>query len=195
MRKLLVTLAIAVALLLGTGSARADFDDANKAYQRGDFTTALKMYKPLAEQGIARAQTSLGVMYLRGDGVPKDYSEALKWFRLAAEQGEAFAQYSLGNIYAEGLGVPKNGTEAVKWYLLAAEQGLMRAMRNLAGIYVTGQGTPVNYIKGYMWSALAKAKGWKESSEAFQWLEAKMTESEIAQAQQLAAEWWKKYNN
>ena len=135
-------------------------------------------------------------MYIRGDGVPKDYSEALKWFRLAAEQGEPNAQYSLGKMYDDGVGVPKNDTEGVKWYLLAAEQGLMPAMRNLAGMYISGQGTPVNYIKGYMWSALAQAKGgWKESVEAFDWLETKMTASEIAEAQHLAGEWWKKQNN
>ncbi len=196
MRRIAAILAVVVALLFSAGSAWADFDDATKAYQRGDFSTALRMYKLLAEHGSAKAQTSLGVMYIRGDGVPKDYSEALQWFRLAAEQGEPNAQYSLGKIYADGLGVPKNNTEGVKWYLLAAEQGLMRAMRDLAGMYIFGQGTPVNYIKGYKWSALAQAKGgWKDSSEAFEWLETKMTDSEIAEAQHLASEWWKKHNH
>ena len=33
----------------------------------------------LAEQGNAKAQNSLGVMYSNGEGVPQNYKEAMKW--------------------------------------------------------------------------------------------------------------------
>ena len=42
-----------------------------------------------AEQGIAEAQSNLGLMYSDGLGVKQDYTEAAKWFRKAAEQGLA----------------------------------------------------------------------------------------------------------
>ena len=72
-------------------------EDGLAAAQRGDYATALKLLRPLAEQGHADAQHNLGVMYINGRGVPQDYAEAVKWFRLAAEQGHAVAQYNLGN--------------------------------------------------------------------------------------------------
>ena len=41
----------------------ADFDKGLTAYNNGDYATALKQWTPLAEQGDARAQYNLGVMY------------------------------------------------------------------------------------------------------------------------------------
>ena len=75
----------------------------------------------LAEQGNARAQYFLGLMYNEGKGVPKDQKEAFKWYRLAADQGDASAQYNLALMYGNGVGVPKDDKEAVKWYRHAAD--------------------------------------------------------------------------
>ena len=66
------------------------------AYDRGDYATALKEFRPLAEQGNADAQFNLGFMYENGLGVPQDYAEAVKWYRNAAEQGYAQGQANLG---------------------------------------------------------------------------------------------------
>ncbi len=49
-----------------------------------------------ADQGVADAQSNLGVMYDNGEGVPQDHAEAVRWYRLAADQGLALAQFSLG---------------------------------------------------------------------------------------------------
>ena len=73
------------------------YEDGNAAYSRKDYATALKIWKPLAEQGHANAQFDLGVIYDNGDGVPQDYAEAVKWYRMAAEQGYATAQFNLGS--------------------------------------------------------------------------------------------------
>ncbi len=54
------------------------------AYDRGDYATALREWRPLAEQGHADAQFKLGVMYFNGRGVPQDYAQAHKWFNFAA---------------------------------------------------------------------------------------------------------------
>src|SRR5438034_5667631 len=67
--------------------AEADFQKGLAAYKAGDFATALKEWRPLAEQGLAKAQHNLGVIYYNGHGVPPNYAEALRWYRLAAEQG------------------------------------------------------------------------------------------------------------
>ncbi len=62
-----------------TAPAWAGFDEAVAAYRRGDYATALREFRPLAEQGNADAQFNLGIMYYTGKGVPQDYVQALLW--------------------------------------------------------------------------------------------------------------------
>ena len=65
------------------------FEDATAAYERGDYATAFRLMKPLAEKGNAGAQWFLGSMYAKGQGVPQDYVLAHKWFNLAASRHPA----------------------------------------------------------------------------------------------------------
>ena len=92
MKKLMLMLAMTLALTLTANMARADdIADANAALNNGDFATAFNLLKQLAEQGIASAQLNLGNMYQRGEGVRKDDEEAVRWYRLEADQGYADA--------------------------------------------------------------------------------------------------------
>lgn len=117
---------------IGTKSdAAGSFEDGVAAAKRGDYTAAMRIFRPLADRGDAAAQNILGAMYGHGQGVSQDYAEALKWYRLAADQGNAQAQYNLGFKYENGIGVPQNQAEAVKWYGLAARQGNTQAQNNL----------------------------------------------------------------
>ncbi len=104
-------------------AAPACTDSGQEAYDRGDYATALKEWRPLAEQGDAEAQYNLGIMYREGHGVLQDDKEAVRWYRLAAEQGYAKAQSSLGLMYANGRGVPRDYVQAHLWANLAAAQG------------------------------------------------------------------------
>ena len=116
---------IMAALLVALASATiaADFDAGVTAYDRGDYAVALREFRPLAEQGDARAQFYLGFMYSNGDGVPHDFAEAVAWYRRAAEQGCANAQHNLGLMYAFGEGVPEDYVQGYAWFNLAAAQG------------------------------------------------------------------------
>ena len=126
-------------LFLFSGSVFGDdLQDGLDAHTRGDYKTAYKLWLPLAEQGNAKAQYNLGVMYEHSLGVPQDYKEAFKWYRLAAEQGDADAQNNLGVMYNEGQGVPQDYKEAVKWWRLSAEQGDEQAQINLATMHDDG---------------------------------------------------------
>ena len=71
MRKLTVFIFLTLAVLFGsTGvGVSADFYKGLDAYHRGDYATALREWRPLAKQGNALAQHSLGVMYDEGEGV------------------------------------------------------------------------------------------------------------------------------
>ncbi len=61
--------ALCVGFTLGlTAPAWAGFDEGMAAYQRGDYATAIREWRPLAEQGHAEAQYNLGLMYDIGLG-------------------------------------------------------------------------------------------------------------------------------
>ncbi len=117
------TLVLALVVVLVATPAWADFLAGVDAYERGDYATALKEFRVLAEQGYAGAQNNLGLMYAEGQGVPQNHKEAVRWLRLAAAQGDAQAQHNLGAMYAEGQGVPQDFVRAHMWWDLAAAQG------------------------------------------------------------------------
>lgn len=114
---------VVVAVMLAGAAGAGPLEDADAAYQRGDYATAARLFRPLAEQGLAAAQSMLGIMYAEGWGVPQDFVEAVKWHRLAAEQGNVDAQYGLGFRYWAGRGVPQDYVLAHMWWNLAAAQG------------------------------------------------------------------------
>jgi len=97
-------------------------EDGVVAHNSGDYATALRLWRPLAEQGDAMAQSNLGDMYRAGQGVPQDHAEAVKWFHLAAKQGFAGAQYNLGLMYGNGQGVPQDYVRAYMWFNLATSR-------------------------------------------------------------------------
>ncbi len=105
----------------------ADFDAGDKAYDRADYKTALKEWRPLADFGDAEAQNKLGVLYALGEGVPQDYIEAARWYRRAAEQGHAHAQYNLGIMYSRGLGLPQDYAQALVLFNRSVAQGIEKA--------------------------------------------------------------------
>jgi len=100
-----------------------------EAFKRGNYATALKEYRPLAEQGDAVAQFALGSMYENGRGVSQDDKVAVRWYRLAAEQGQPSAQNNLAKMYRRGRGVPRDDVLAHMWWSLAAAQGHENARR------------------------------------------------------------------
>ena len=76
-------------------SGCADYQAGLDAYNRGDYDTALKELRPLAEQGHAEAQYNLGYMYYKGQGLPQNYIQAYMWASLAAGQGYELAAKGL----------------------------------------------------------------------------------------------------
>lgn len=156
-------IAPAVLLLLSATlalpAAAQTFDEAVAAHKRGDYATAYRGFRRLAEGGDAVAQFNLGLMYRRGHGVLQDYAEAAKWYRRAAEQGHASAQNNLGFMYDRGRGVPQDYAEAARWYRHAAEQGHAYAQNNLGLMYDNGQGVPQDYTQAARWYRRAAEQG------------------------------------
>ena len=199
--RLLITVwsAILLTLALLSPAHAADLEAGKEAYRRGDFPSALREFRPLAEQGHAGAQFNLGFVYDEGWGVPQDEAEAVRWYRKAAAQGHAPAQFNLGHMYADGRGMPQGEVEAVTWYRRAAEQGDARAQNALGFMFDEGRGVPQDDVEAYAWLNIAVAQG--SSSEQTRGhaveirdrIAQRMTLEARTRAQQLAREYWQAY--
>ena len=111
-----------IALTLCGQAWAGPFEDASAAYERGDYATALRLYRPLAENGDPDAQINLANMYFDGNGVLQDYAESVKWYMAAADQGSADARIALGFLYEYGEAVPQDYVQAYKWFDLAGSR-------------------------------------------------------------------------
>ena len=60
MKRILILPVLLLTLLVASPAFSADFQKGLTAYQSGDYATALREWRPLAEQGDEIAQTSVG---------------------------------------------------------------------------------------------------------------------------------------
>ena len=144
-----------------------------------------------ADAGDADAQFKLGLIYGKGDGVPKDAAKAAEWMQKAAAQGNADAQNTLGLIYVIGEGVQKDAAKAVEWWQKAAAQGNADALNNLGFIYDKGDdGVPRDAAKAVEWYQKAAAQG----NAVGQYLLGSMylVGKGVPKDAAKAAEWWQK---
>ncbi len=79
--------ALAIMLAAAVPADAEPFEDGVAAAERGDYETALRIWRPLAEQGDAEAQYNLGFSYANGESVPQDFVQAHLWLSLAASAG------------------------------------------------------------------------------------------------------------
>jgi TPR repeat protein len=133
-----------------------ELEDAQAAITIGDYMTALRLLGTLADRDNPYAERLLGIMYVKGLGVPQDYAMAMRWLRLAADKGLPDAQNEVGVLYQQGQGVERKEAEAVKWFRLAADQGgLVVAQNNLADSYVLGLGVQQDFGEAFKWYRIA----------------------------------------
>jgi TPR repeat protein len=98
-KRTIIVGAVLIAQHLGTPAALAGpWEDGMAAYSRGDYVPAIRVFRTLAEQGNAKAQNVLGVMFRKGEGVAKNPMRARMWFSFAAKRGEAGARAELREV-------------------------------------------------------------------------------------------------
>jgi hypothetical protein len=121
-------------------------------------------------------------------------SETARAYYAAAVQGSADAQANLADLYARGEEVAQSDVAAFQWFMRAADQGHAKAQVRLADIWANGKGVPRNDSFAYKWAYLAKLNAtdaetrdiadrlWRRAAE-------RLSEDEVAEAQQRAVEW------
>jgi hypothetical protein len=90
------------------------------AYDRANYSTALKVWLTQANSGDAQAQVYVGEIYEKGMGIPPDYAESAVWYDKAAKQGNVQGLNHSAYLYEQGLGVPKDPVRALNLYRQAA---------------------------------------------------------------------------
>jgi TPR repeat protein len=151
--------ALMTATIWSEASNAADFQRGLDAYRSKNFATALIELRPLAEQGVAKAQSVLGLMYGEGAGVRQDDVKSVKWHGLAAEQGLAYSQSVLGWSYLHGKGIRKDEAAAAKWLRLAAEQKNAFAQNLLGYLLANGVGVQKELVEAAKLFRLAADQG------------------------------------
>jgi TPR repeat protein len=98
-KQMLVGGLILATQILGSAVAVAGpWEDGMASYNRGDYVPAIRVFRALAAQGNAKAQSVLGVMYRRGQGVARNSAHAFVWFSRAAARGDAGAKAELREV-------------------------------------------------------------------------------------------------
>jgi hypothetical protein len=156
-----VCLRLILVLLLSTAAAPSALADAfaqgQRAYARQNYQLAAQIFLPLAEQWDPRAQTYIGVMYLRGKGVPQNLLVAAYWLHLAAGAGYPEAQYFLGLMYDKGQGVVQDFVLAHAWLNLA----VAHAEPRVRGHWVL--------MRDAVASKMSEAQLWEARKLAYEW--------------------------
>ena len=151
-RQIIGALALAiVAAPLSAQSVKAGID----AWQKGDFSSAIAIWRPLAESGSADAQFNLGQAYRLGKGVPINLSQSQNWLERAADQGHVDAETTLGLMLFQ------NGDKdsGLKWLKMAADQDDPRAQLVYGTALFNGDGVTQNPVLGYALVARSAAQG------------------------------------
>lgn len=140
--------------------ARADNDGKDvkagvEAWERADYATAVKLWRPRANAGDPDAQFNLGQAYKLGWGVPLDLPVATEWFRKAAAQGHIRAEDNYGLLlFRSG-----KRAEAMPYIQKSAARGEPRAQYILGTALFNGENVGKDWIRAYAMMTRAVASG------------------------------------
>ena len=98
--------------LTASPTVAGPFEDGIAAYEKQDYGTAFKVWKPLAKKGHPQVLFNYAAMYANGEGVKQDYAIAVQWLQRAIDKGHRQALLVLGVYYYWGRGVARDYAKA-----------------------------------------------------------------------------------
>ncbi len=154
MKRTLTSLLFALSLLMcGIQSTWAqDVYAGMRAYERGDFSTAIKIWTPYADSGNPAVMNNLALALLNRRSSNQDIKEALILLKRAARKGLAGgkAETTIGWHYFKGdyaPEIPQKYAKSLYWNNLGAKNGNPNAHSNLALHYFGGFGVDQDFKK------------------------------------------------
>jgi eukaryotic-like serine/threonine-protein kinase len=139
----------------GKADSPTPSNDLSAAMTRQDYAHAFELARSLAPGGDREAQFTLGWLFEKGLGVPRDDKQAVLTYQQAAQQGQVNAQLRLAAMYETGRGVERSDEQAFYWYRKAGEQGDPEAENDVGLMYLTGKGTKQSDFDAAVWFSKA----------------------------------------
>ncbi len=109
------------------------------------------------------AAFELGLLYLRGQGVPENSKRAAELFKQSADQGYPAAQYNLALMHLDGRDAAPSLAEAARLMKAAADAGLAEAQYDYGTMLIQGAGVTPNTAEGRGKISLAAEQGLLEA--------------------------------
>ncbi|HID99535.1 MAG TPA: DUF459 domain-containing protein [Thiotrichaceae bacterium] len=139
--------------------AEGVFETAERYEQKGNALQAVNEYRKAAEQGLAKAQFKLAMLYHDGQSVSQNMTLSVNWLDKAAKQGMVEAQLQLADMYYQGTDINQNLNKALGLYIQAAMMGATVAQFKLGQMYSTGQGVNQDWARSAQWYHKAAEQG------------------------------------
>ena len=128
---------------------------------------ALELFEKAAALGNQRAQANIGILYFRGQGVPRDLVQARAWLEKAAANNDPYALYALGRAMDETLGpAAADPVRAADLYQRAAELGHPLAALRYGLALTEGTGVKKDLVMAHKWLMYAQKNGVPEAALA-----------------------------
>jgi len=137
----LYLLAGAISLGLCAKAIAGPLEDGEGAINRRDYSAAMILLAPLAEDGNAQAQYEVGRMYEGGKGVALDYAKAATWYEKSGLGGDHRAQLLLSLMYARGQGVAQDNKQGLYWLSKASEGESPQKQDGMRRLYFETRGS------------------------------------------------------
>lgn len=155
-----------------------------EAWERRDYPTAVKLWRPLAMAGDPDAQFNLGQAYKLGWGVPMDLPVATEWFRKAAVQGHIRAEDNYGLLlFRSG-----KRAEAMPYVQKSAARGEPRAQYILGTALFNGENIEKDWVRAYAMMTRAVASGLPQATTSLALMDQYIPMKDRQEGTKLAAE-------
>lgn len=126
----------------------------------GDGWADVKELQQAVAKGNPRAETQLGEMLLRGDGIPKDEARGVALLEKAARAGNSAAAFRIGMLLAHGEGgVSKDPARALAYFRAGAAGGEAEAFHNIGAAFASARGVKRDYSEALGWLIVARQRG------------------------------------
>ena len=172
-----------VVLMVAPASA-ATVKDGVDAWQRGDYSTAVSIWRPLADTGDGDAAFNLAQAYKLGRGVPTDLGQAKTWYGKAAQAGhvQGAANYGL-LLFQDG-----DRKSAMPWIAKASAAGDPRAQYVYGTALFNGDVAQRDWPKAYALMTRAAAAGLPQATTSLSQMDTYMSADDRQKGLQMATQ-------
>ena len=174
----------ALVAIVMAAPAVASVKDGVDAWQRGDYSSAVAIWRPLAEAGDGDAAFNLAQAYKLGRGVPTDLGQAKTWYGKAAQAGhvQGAANYGL-LLFQDG-----DRRSAMPWIEKASTAGDPRAQYVYGTALFNGDLAARDWPKAYALMTRAAAAGLPQATTSLSQMDQYMSADDRRKGLQLATQ-------